>query len=192
MLRPHKGTRETQFAQLVLTDAELDHTLGLLMLRQAAALTVTPTASVPSLLERVLRLLTGYLTVVCREIPPGTTLRLTPCALLACRGERSRWAQVCRPPTRIGCQRMRQWDCGSVTRAAGASFTRHVCQRQIPSVFATVARHALGRCSPPSTRGRAMYTQYTERYAKLPLMILLHRADLRLPRSLILKTEGFA
>ena len=33
---------------------------------------------------------------------------------------------------------------------------------------------------------------YLERYAKLPLMILLHRADLRLPRSLILKTEGFA
>ena len=34
--------------------------------------------------------------------------------------------------------------------------------------------------------------QDKERYAKLPLMILLHRADLRLPRSLILKTEGFA
>ena len=33
---------------------------------------------------------------------------------------------------------------------------------------------------------------HQERYAKLPLMILLHRADLRLPRSLILKTEGFA
>src|SRR5262245_27705018 len=39
-LHPRCGSRETPLAQLVLTDAELDHTLGLLMLRQAAALTV--------------------------------------------------------------------------------------------------------------------------------------------------------
>jgi pyrroloquinoline quinone biosynthesis protein B len=72
-LRPRAGVRETPFAQLVLTDAELDHTLGLLMLRQAAALTVTATASVRSLLERagVLRLLGGYLAVAWREIRVG-------------------------------------------------------------------------------------------------------------------------
>lgn len=39
-LRPPNGTRGTPFAQVVLTDAKLDHTLGLLALRQAAALTV--------------------------------------------------------------------------------------------------------------------------------------------------------
>jgi len=31
-----------------------------------------------------------------------------------------------------------------------------------------------------------------ERYAKLPILILLHGADLRPPRSSILKSEGFA
>jgi pyrroloquinoline quinone biosynthesis protein B len=35
-LRPRGGARQTPFAQLMLSDAELDHTLGLLMLRQAA------------------------------------------------------------------------------------------------------------------------------------------------------------
>ena len=47
-LRPRCGTRETPLAQIVLTDAELDHTLGLLMLRQAAALTVAATPTVRS------------------------------------------------------------------------------------------------------------------------------------------------
>jgi len=78
--RPRGGARETPFAQLVLTDAELDHTLGLLMLRQAAALTVTATASVRSLLEGagLLRLLGGYLTVEWREIPVGIEFPLDP------------------------------------------------------------------------------------------------------------------
>ena len=77
-LRPRRGTRETPFAQLVLTDAELDHTLGLLMLRQATELTVAATASVRSLLEGVLRLLGGYLTVGWREITPGIDFPLDP------------------------------------------------------------------------------------------------------------------
>jgi pyrroloquinoline quinone biosynthesis protein B len=79
-LRPRAGVRETPFAQLVLTDAELDHTLGLLMLRQAAALTVTATASVRSLLERagMLRLLGEYLAVAWREIPIGIDFPLDP------------------------------------------------------------------------------------------------------------------
>lgn len=79
-LRPRPGVRETPFAQLVLTDAELDHALGLLMLREAAELTVTATASVRSLLERagMLRLLGGYLAVGWREIPIGTDFPLDP------------------------------------------------------------------------------------------------------------------
>lgn len=78
VLRPRRGTQETPFAQLVLTDAELDHALGLLMLRQAAALTVASTASVRSLLEGVLRLLGGYLAVAWREIIPGNDFPLDP------------------------------------------------------------------------------------------------------------------
>jgi pyrroloquinoline quinone biosynthesis protein B len=85
-LRPRRGTRETPFAQLVLTDAELDHTLGLLMLRQAAALTVTATPSVRSLLEGVLRLLGGYLTVAWREITPGDGFPLDPSCPAGLRG----------------------------------------------------------------------------------------------------------
>jgi pyrroloquinoline quinone biosynthesis protein B len=37
-LHPPKGVRDSPFAAIVLTDAELDHTLGLLALRQAAQL----------------------------------------------------------------------------------------------------------------------------------------------------------
>lgn len=86
-LRPRRGTRETPFAQLVLTDAELDHTVGLLMLRQAAALTVASTASVRSLLEGVFRLLSGYLTVAWREITPGNDFPLDPSCPDGLRGQ---------------------------------------------------------------------------------------------------------
>jgi pyrroloquinoline quinone biosynthesis protein B len=86
-LRPRRGTRETPFAQIVLTDAELDHTLGLLMLRQAAALRVASTASVRSLLEGVFRLLGGYLTVVWREITPGNDFPLDPSCPDGLRGQ---------------------------------------------------------------------------------------------------------
>lgn len=71
-LRPCQGVRETPFDLLVLTDAELDHTLGLLSLRQAAALTVAATATVRGLLEGVFQLLGGYLTVTWREITAET------------------------------------------------------------------------------------------------------------------------
>ena len=77
-LRPHSGTRETPFAQLILTDAELDHTLGLLLLRQAAALTLAATPTVRSLLDGVLGLLGGYLTVAWREITAGIDFPLDP------------------------------------------------------------------------------------------------------------------
>jgi pyrroloquinoline quinone biosynthesis protein B len=79
-LRPRSGTRETPLAQLVLTDAELDHTLGLLALRQAEALTVAATPSVRSLLERagIAGLIGGYLPVAWREITAGTDFPFDP------------------------------------------------------------------------------------------------------------------
>jgi pyrroloquinoline quinone biosynthesis protein B len=87
-LRPRRGTRETPFAQVVLTDAELDHTLGLLSLRQATALTVAATPSVRSLLERagILGLLRGYLTVTWREITAGIEFPLDPASPSGLRG----------------------------------------------------------------------------------------------------------
>lgn len=79
-LHPPRGTRKCPFAAIVLTDAELDHVLGLLMLRQAAALTVVGTASVRSLLEcsGIARLLGSYLQVTWREIVAGDDVPLDP------------------------------------------------------------------------------------------------------------------
>lgn len=79
-LHPSRGTRESPFAAIVLTDAELDHVLGLLTLRQAATLTVAATATVRSLLEcsGIVRLLGGYLQVTWREIAAGAEFPLHP------------------------------------------------------------------------------------------------------------------
>jgi pyrroloquinoline quinone biosynthesis protein B len=79
-LHPPRETRKCPFAEIVLTDAELDHALGLLMLRQAAALTVAATASVRELLERsgIVRLLGGYLHVTWQQIAAGVDFPLRP------------------------------------------------------------------------------------------------------------------
>ncbi len=79
-LHPPKGVRDSPFAAIVLTDAELDHTLGLLSLRQAPVLTVAATRTVRSLLEHsgMGGMLHGYLRVVWREIAAGTDFPLNP------------------------------------------------------------------------------------------------------------------
>jgi pyrroloquinoline quinone biosynthesis protein B len=79
-LHPPRGTRTCAFSAIVLTDAELDHVLGLLMLRQATALTVVATATVRSLLEcsGIVRLLGGYLQVTWRGIVAGPDVPLDP------------------------------------------------------------------------------------------------------------------
>jgi ABC-type multidrug transport system fused ATPase/permease subunit len=58
-------------------------------------------------------------------------------------------------------------------------------------VFAHVQRQPIAFFTRAQT-GSLVSRLNSDRYAKLPLMILLHQADLRLQRSLILKTEGFA
>lgn len=55
-LRPGPGIRDTPVAGVVLTDAELDHTLGLPRLREAPALQVIATATVRDALSAGLRL----------------------------------------------------------------------------------------------------------------------------------------
>jgi pyrroloquinoline quinone biosynthesis protein B len=79
-LHPPAGGRASPLAAVVLTDAELDHVLGLLALRQAMTLHVTGTATIYNLLESsgLLRLLGGYLLLEWRDIRAGVSFPLDP------------------------------------------------------------------------------------------------------------------
>ncbi|MEV5338538.1 pyrroloquinoline quinone biosynthesis protein PqqB [Streptomyces sp. NPDC052676] len=71
-LHPGPGPRQTPLAGIVLTDAELDHTLGIARLREADSLQVLATAPVRQALLDRLRLgdiLTPYTSVTWRELP---------------------------------------------------------------------------------------------------------------------------
>ncbi|MFC5029627.1 pyrroloquinoline quinone biosynthesis protein PqqB [Streptomyces sp. So13.3] len=73
-LRPGPGARQSPVAGLVLTDAELDHTLGLARLREAGGLQVVSTAPVRRALLTKLRLgevLTPYTALEWRELGTG-------------------------------------------------------------------------------------------------------------------------
>ncbi|MEV6940586.1 pyrroloquinoline quinone biosynthesis protein PqqB [Streptomyces sp. NPDC051172] len=72
-LHPGPGPRQTPLAGLVLTDAELDHTLGIARLREADALQVISTAPVRRALLDRLHLddvLGPYTSITWRELPP--------------------------------------------------------------------------------------------------------------------------
>ncbi|MFF4964207.1 pyrroloquinoline quinone biosynthesis protein PqqB [Streptomyces sp. NPDC001037] len=78
--------RTTPLEAVLLTDAELDHTLGLLLLRQARALRLYATATVHKTLtdgSGILRTLERYCPVEWRAVAPGT--RLAPADGLSCR-----------------------------------------------------------------------------------------------------------
>lgn len=71
-LHPGPGPRRTPIAGVILTDAELDHTLGIARLREATSLQVTATAPVRQALLERLRLgevLAPYTDVTWRELP---------------------------------------------------------------------------------------------------------------------------
>ncbi|WSQ14587.1 pyrroloquinoline quinone biosynthesis protein PqqB [Streptomyces sp. NBC_01231] len=71
-LHPGPGPRQTPIAGVVLTDAELDHTLGLARLREADGLDILATAPVRQALDDRLRLgevLGPYTTLTWRELP---------------------------------------------------------------------------------------------------------------------------
>ncbi|MGW0191216.1 pyrroloquinoline quinone biosynthesis protein PqqB [Streptomyces sp. NPDC003362] len=71
-LHPGPGPRQTPLAGVVLTDAELDHTLGIPRLREADSLQVLATAPVRQALLDRLHLgdvLTPYTSVTWRELP---------------------------------------------------------------------------------------------------------------------------
>ncbi|MGW6911308.1 pyrroloquinoline quinone biosynthesis protein PqqB [Streptomyces sp. NPDC054940] len=82
-LHPGPGPRQTPIAGVVLTDAELDHTLGLARLREADRLQVTATAPVRQALQDRLRLgevLTPYTDLTWRELPARGAELLDPTA----------------------------------------------------------------------------------------------------------------
>jgi pyrroloquinoline quinone biosynthesis protein B len=71
-LHPGPGPRQTPLAGVILTDAELDHTLGIARLREAESLEVLATAPVRQALLDRLRLgdvLTPYTAMTWRELP---------------------------------------------------------------------------------------------------------------------------
>ncbi|MGW4439684.1 pyrroloquinoline quinone biosynthesis protein PqqB [Streptomyces sp. NPDC004596] len=77
-LHPHDD-RTTPLEAVLLTDAELDHALGLLLLRQARALQLYATATVHKTLtdgSGILRTLERYCPVEWRAVVPGTGLAL--------------------------------------------------------------------------------------------------------------------
>lgn len=73
------GPRTTPLAAVLLTDAELDHTLGLLLLREAQALELHATQAVHEALydgTTLLRTLERYCPVEWRPVVPGTDVCL--------------------------------------------------------------------------------------------------------------------
>jgi pyrroloquinoline quinone biosynthesis protein B len=77
-LHPH-GDRSTPLQAVLLTDAELDHTLGLLLLREARGVTLYATPAVHKTLcdgSGVLRTLERYCPVDWRAVVPGADLSL--------------------------------------------------------------------------------------------------------------------
>ncbi|UGY94898.1 pyrroloquinoline quinone biosynthesis protein PqqB [Streptomyces gobiensis] len=80
-LHPGPGARQTALAGLVLTDAELDHTLGIARLREAEGLEVLTTGVVREALLTRLHLgavLGSYTSLTWRELPGERPEPLTP------------------------------------------------------------------------------------------------------------------
>ena len=74
-----RGDRTTPLEAVLLTDAELDHTLGLLLLREARAVTLYATPAVQKTLRDgsgILSLLERYCAVAWRAVVPGADLPL--------------------------------------------------------------------------------------------------------------------
>jgi pyrroloquinoline quinone biosynthesis protein B len=77
-LHPH-GLRDSPLQAVLLTDAELDHTLGLLLLREAGRLEVHATAAVHETLCRgtaLLQTLSAYAHVEWQPVAPGREVAL--------------------------------------------------------------------------------------------------------------------
>ena len=83
-----------------------------------------------------------------------------------------------------------RWPKISIRPAAQDRFSADLLCVDVGHGGAGSVMFAVGDALRDALVGPGRVVVHLERYAKLPLMILFHRADLRLPRSLILKTEG--
>jgi pyrroloquinoline quinone biosynthesis protein B len=80
-LWPGPGARSTPISSVVLTDAEFDHTIGLLLLREGADLDVWATPTVLEILAEdfpVRRLVERYARFRWRELTPGKAAPVVP------------------------------------------------------------------------------------------------------------------
>ena len=78
-LHPADGSRAVPLEAVLLTDAELDHTLGLLLLREAGSLVLHATAATRDVLYEgtgLLRTLEAYCPVTWRPVVPGADVPL--------------------------------------------------------------------------------------------------------------------
>jgi pyrroloquinoline quinone biosynthesis protein B len=103
-LHPGPGLRETPLQNILLTDAELDHTIGLLILREGTAIDVYGTAAVLGALTEIFPLkplLQHYAPIRWHEIRPQTTFLLEDSRLrlkaVAVGSKRPRFATNCNP-----------------------------------------------------------------------------------------------
>ena len=136
-LHPH-GDRTTPLEAVLLTDAELDHTLGLLLLREARAVALYATPAVHKTLcdgSGVLRTLERYCPVEWRAVVPGADVPLADG--LSCRAfdvpttKRDRFGIRGRPRPRRGLpadRRAQRRDAGVPAGGAGADARR--CARR--------------------------------------------------------------
>ncbi len=111
---PDGVTRHVPIEAVLLTDAELDHSVGLALLREARALTLYATAATIDVLERDSRLLPttrAFASVAVREMPEGQPIALVDRAgaasgltveAFAVAGDPPRFASTCRPGHTVG------------------------------------------------------------------------------------------
>ena len=116
VLWPSPGTRGTPLGAVILTDGEIDHTLGLLLLREGAAkLPVYAPAGVAALLGDqwpLYRVLSAYSGVEARPLEEGRPIALTDRAGVAFDIACSATAVARRPPRYAAAAPAAAWDVG--------------------------------------------------------------------------------
>jgi len=116
VLWPSPGTRGTPLGAVILTDGEIDHTLGLLLLREGAAkLPVYAPAGVAALLGDqwpLYRVLSAYSGVEARPLEEGRPIALTDRAGVAFGIACSATVVARRPPRYAAAAPAAAWDVG--------------------------------------------------------------------------------
>lgn len=112
-LHPGPGPRDTPVGGVLLTDAEFDHTIGLLMLREGSHLTVRGTSAALEALERrfpISELLSDYATIDWVAIKPGEPIDLDE------RLQATAFVTGGKPPRYVGGSDLTEWELGYLLR----------------------------------------------------------------------------